>query len=129
MARPSSAEPAHLLVDSTGLKLCGAGEWLVAMSYKNALADVPFGGAKSVIIGNSARDKTPALLRLWTFRRSAGRRLHYGRGLQHQYAGYHHEREITAHVRNPPLNETGNPSSCDGLGCVSRHQRSVASSW
>src|SRR6185312_3057608 len=26
---PSSAEPAHLLVDSTGLKLCGAGEWLV----------------------------------------------------------------------------------------------------
>jgi hypothetical protein len=26
---PSSAEPMHLLVDSTGLNLCGAGEWLV----------------------------------------------------------------------------------------------------
>ena len=26
---PSSVEPVHLLVDSTGLKLCGAGEWLV----------------------------------------------------------------------------------------------------
>ncbi|HET6236708.1 MAG TPA: transposase [Acetobacteraceae bacterium] len=26
---PSNAEPAHLLVDSTGLKLSGAGEWLV----------------------------------------------------------------------------------------------------
>src|SRR5208283_1140655 len=26
---PSSAEPLHLLVDSTGLKLSGAGEWLV----------------------------------------------------------------------------------------------------
>ena len=26
---PSSAEPVHLLVDSTGLKLSGAGEWLV----------------------------------------------------------------------------------------------------
>ena len=26
---PSGAEPVHLLVDSTGLKLCGAGEWLV----------------------------------------------------------------------------------------------------
>src|SRR3984957_18731074 len=26
---PSNAEPIHLLVDSTGLKLCGAGEWLV----------------------------------------------------------------------------------------------------
>src|SRR3954465_11742813 len=25
----SDAEPMHLLVDSTGLKLCGAGEWLV----------------------------------------------------------------------------------------------------
>jgi len=23
------AEPVHLLVDSTGLKLCGAGEWLI----------------------------------------------------------------------------------------------------
>src|SRR6476619_7907822 len=26
---PSSTGPVHLLVDSTGLKLCGAGEWLV----------------------------------------------------------------------------------------------------
>ena len=26
---PPNAEPIHLLVDSTGLKLCGAGEWLV----------------------------------------------------------------------------------------------------
>jgi hypothetical protein len=26
---PSNAEPIHLLVDSTGLKLCGAGEWLL----------------------------------------------------------------------------------------------------
>jgi hypothetical protein len=25
------AEPVHLLVDSTGLKLCGAGEWLVEL--------------------------------------------------------------------------------------------------
>jgi hypothetical protein len=25
----SGSEPMHLLVDSTGLKLCGAGEWLV----------------------------------------------------------------------------------------------------
>ena len=30
IARPlCNAEPVHLLVDSTGLKLCGAGEWLV----------------------------------------------------------------------------------------------------
>ena len=25
----SNAEPMHLLVDSTGLKLCGPGEWLI----------------------------------------------------------------------------------------------------
>ena len=33
-----------------------------AMSYKNALADLPLGGGKSVIIGNPRTDKTPALL-------------------------------------------------------------------
>jgi hypothetical protein len=27
---PSSREPVHLLVDSTGLRLCGPGEWLIA---------------------------------------------------------------------------------------------------
>jgi leucine dehydrogenase len=32
-----------------------------AMSYKNAMADIPLGGAKSVIIGNSKTDKTPEL--------------------------------------------------------------------
>jgi hypothetical protein len=26
---PSDAGPVHLLVDSTGLKLCGSGEWLL----------------------------------------------------------------------------------------------------
>jgi len=30
MPRPRrGGEPLHLLVDSTGLKLCGAGEWLI----------------------------------------------------------------------------------------------------
>ena len=32
-----------------------------AMSYKNAMADLALGGAKSVIIGNSRTDKTPEL--------------------------------------------------------------------
>ena len=32
---PSSAEPVHLLVDSTGLKLSGAGEWLVEKHGKS----------------------------------------------------------------------------------------------
>ncbi len=34
-----------------------------AMTYKNVLADLPLGGAKSVILGDPARDKNPALLR------------------------------------------------------------------
>lgn len=33
------------------------------MSYKNAMAGLPFGGGKSVIIGDSRRDKNAALLR------------------------------------------------------------------
>lgn len=31
------------------------------MTYKNALAELPFGGGKSVLIGDPGRDKTPAL--------------------------------------------------------------------
>ncbi|MFI2370155.1 Leu/Phe/Val dehydrogenase [Streptomyces sp. NPDC018833] len=34
-----------------------------AMTYKSALAGLPFGGGKAVIFGNSGRDKTPELLR------------------------------------------------------------------
>ena len=33
------------------------------MTYKNALADLPFGGGKSVIIGDPKRDKSVARLR------------------------------------------------------------------
>src|ERR1700760_1527405 len=32
-----------------------------AMSHKNAMAGIDFGGGKSVVIGNSHTDKTPAL--------------------------------------------------------------------
>jgi leucine dehydrogenase len=34
-----------------------------AMSYKMVLANLPMGGGKSVIVGDSARDKTPELMR------------------------------------------------------------------
>lgn len=33
------------------------------MTYKSALADLPLGGGKSVIIGDSRKDKSPALMR------------------------------------------------------------------
>ncbi|MGE9808582.1 Glu/Leu/Phe/Val dehydrogenase dimerization domain-containing protein [Janibacter sp. G1551] len=35
------------------------------MSYKNAMAGLPLGGGKAVIIGDPARDKTPELLRAY----------------------------------------------------------------
>jgi len=45
------------------------------MTYKSALAGLPFGGGKSVIIGDPRRDKTPALLRaMGTFVDSLGGR-------------------------------------------------------
>jgi len=36
-----------------------------AMSYKNALAGLPHGGGKAVIVGDPRRDKTPDLLRAY----------------------------------------------------------------
>lgn len=36
-----------------------------AMSYKNALAELPFGGGKAVILGDPKRDKRPELLRAY----------------------------------------------------------------
>ncbi len=36
-----------------------------AMSYKNALAELPFGGGKAVILGDPKRDKTPELLKAY----------------------------------------------------------------
>jgi leucine dehydrogenase len=88
-----------------------------AMSYKNALADVPFGGAKSVIIGNSARDKTPALLR--AFGRFVDRL--GGAYITAEDSNINTQditaiREVTPYVRNLPLNETGNPSPVTAWG-------------
>ncbi|MDG1065715.1 MAG: Glu/Leu/Phe/Val dehydrogenase dimerization domain-containing protein [Luminiphilus sp.] len=49
------AQEAHALRDALRLSQ--------GMTYKSALAGLPFGGGKSVILGDPRRDKTPALLR------------------------------------------------------------------
>jgi leucine dehydrogenase len=74
-----------------------------AMSYKMALTGLPLGGGKTVVIGDPARDKTPALLR------ALGRCVH---GLGGEYlcapdVGTSSEdmaviREITPHVTGLP---------------------------
>jgi leucine dehydrogenase len=48
-------DPEHALADALRLSR--------GMSYKAALADLPLGGGKAVILGDPRRDKTPALLR------------------------------------------------------------------
>jgi leucine dehydrogenase len=53
--------------------LCDALRLSRGMTYKAAIMDLPYGGGKTVVIGDPARDKTPALLRALA---SAVERLH-----------------------------------------------------
>ncbi len=55
------------------------------MTYKAAIANVNLGGGKAVVIGDSRRDKNPALLRgAGRVHRRDGRRIHRGPGHRHQ---------------------------------------------
>jgi leucine dehydrogenase len=87
------------------------------MSYKNALAGLPFGGAKSVIIGNPAVEKTPALLH--AFARFVDRL--GGAYLTAEDSNINTPdiavmSEVTRHVRNLPLDERGDPSGVTAWG-------------
>jgi leucine dehydrogenase len=87
-----------------------------AMSYKFALAGVPIGGGKTVIIGDSATQKTPALLRSLA---GAIERLN-GRYICGPDVGTSSEdmlvmREVTAHVRGLP-GQSGDTSPATGFG-------------
>ena len=53
----SGTEPAHLLVDSTGLKLCGAGEWLVEKHGTRRAG--PGGSSTSAGMPTPARSSRP----------------------------------------------------------------------
>lgn len=89
------------------------------MSYKNALAGLPFGGGKSVIIGDPEIEKTRPLLRA------------FGRFVDRLNGAYLTAEdsnintrdivvisEVTRHVRNLPLDETGDPSSVTSWGVL-----------
>lgn len=87
------------------------------MSYKNALAGLPFGGGKAVIIGDPATAKTPALLRAF------GRRVDQLGGTyvtaedsNVNTADIAIVGEATRHIRNLPLDESGNPSVITAWG-------------
>ncbi len=90
-----------------------------AMSYKQAIAEIPHGGGKSVIIGNPRSDKTPALMR--AFGRMVERA--GGRYLVAEDVGTTVEdmslvREETAHVLGTPeaTGGSGDPSPVTAYG-------------
>ena len=59
------------------------------MTYKAALANLKLGGGKTVIIGDSATEKTPEKLRaFWQMHRTPQRSLHYRRRCGHLHARY-----------------------------------------
>ena len=88
------------------------------MSYKNALAGLAFGGGKAVIICDPAR-KTPGLLRAF------GRQVDKLGGTyvtaEDSNGNTPHIaviREATAHVRNLPFDESGDPSIVTAWGVM-----------
>ncbi|NEU11121.1 Glu/Leu/Phe/Val dehydrogenase [Methylobacterium sp. BTF04] len=87
------------------------------MSYKNALAGLPCGGGKAVIIGDPRTDKTPDLLRAF------GRCVDMlgGRYLTAEDSNISTPdvalmRETTRHVRRGPFDGSGDPSPVTAWG-------------
>ncbi|WP_269531562.1 Glu/Leu/Phe/Val dehydrogenase dimerization domain-containing protein [Chitinimonas sp. BJYL2] len=94
------------------------------MSYKNAVAGLPIGGGKSVIIGNPKTDKTPALFEALG---EALERLH-GRYVTAEDVGTSpadmaHVATRTRHVAG--LGDSGDPSPYTALGCFVGAQAAV----
>lgn len=96
------------------------------MTYKNAVAGIDFGGGKAVIIGDPARQKSPALLRAYA------RRVDSLRGLfiTGEDVGMGQEdieiiADHTAHVRGTRAG-LGDPSPYTALGVVSGIRAAVA---
>jgi leucine dehydrogenase len=87
------------------------------MSYKNAMAGLPFGGAKSVIIGDPAVLKTPALLHAFArFVDSLGGAYLTAEDSNINTPDVAVIGEVTRHIRNLPLDEGGDPSIVTAWG-------------
>jgi hypothetical protein len=71
----SDGEPMHLLVDSTGLKLCGAGEWLIekhGTSKRRSWRKLVWGSLRQGLI--AAEPPCPSVSAKWTWPSWVGRR-------------------------------------------------------
>ncbi|MES2116091.1 MAG: Glu/Leu/Phe/Val dehydrogenase dimerization domain-containing protein [Pseudomonadota bacterium] len=87
------------------------------MTYKNALAGLPYGGAKAVIIGDPYADKTPAMLAAFGrhIEHMAGRYI-TGEDVGISVADMEAARSATAHVRGIAEGGAGDPSPATAYG-------------
>ncbi len=87
------------------------------MTFKSALADLPFGGGKSVIIGNSRRDKSEALFRaLAGFVDSLGGRYIIAEDVGVTVADAEIMEKHTAYVAGTKAGGSGDPSPATAYG-------------
>lgn len=91
-----------------------------AMTYKNAIAGLPLGGGKAVIIADAARDKSPALLQAMgrAIDRLGGSYI-TAEDVGTSAADMVEIRKATRHVTGLPVNAggSGDPSPSTALGC------------
>ncbi len=98
------------------------------MSYKSALAELPFGGGKSIIIGDPQKDKTPELLRaMGTFIHSLGGRYIVAEDSGTSVADMKIIKEKTHHVAgvDSSAKHLGDPSPSTALGVFTGIQVAV----
>lgn len=98
------------------------------MSYKSALAELPLGGGKSVIIGDSRKDKTPELMKAMgrAVDRLSGRYI-VAEDVGTSTADMAHIRTNTKHVAGllPEQGGSGDPSPATAWGCFLGIQQAV----
>ncbi|GAB4182801.1 MAG: branched-chain amino acid dehydrogenase [Wenzhouxiangellaceae bacterium] len=96
------------------------------MTYKHAACGHTYGGAKAVIIGDPATVKTPALLRAFgqAVDQLAGRYI-TAEDMGTAMDDIRIMAETTQHVRNMPLDHSGDPSPCTAWGVF----RGMQAAW
>ena len=87
------------------------------MTLKNALAGVPYGGGKAVIIGDPKKDKTPELLRSYAHHINRfGGRFVTGEDVGIRVRDADIIAEITPHIRGTSSGHTGDPAPFTAYG-------------
>ncbi len=97
------------------------------MTYKSALADLPFGGGKSVIIGNPQIDKTPALFHaMGRFVESLSGRYVVAEDVGISVPDVEAMAKETRHVAGIPAGGSGDPSPATAFGVFEGIKAAVA---